>query len=63
MLCQGEPRGDPLAGVEEATHEMRPIAMLAAMQEQDVIGQANRAVEQLAQGCEPASSIGGHGYP
>ncbi len=51
-MCEGEPRGDSLVRGEEATHEMRAIAFLAAMQEHDVIRQATRAVEQLAQGCE-----------
>ena len=50
LLRQSEPRRDPLVGTEQPADEIRAVALLAPMQQHNVIRQSVGAVEEFADG-------------
>ena len=50
LLRQSEPRRDPLVGTEQPADEIRTVALLAAMQQYNVIRQSTGAFEEFADG-------------
>ena len=52
LLSQRKPRGDTLVGAEEPPDEIRAVTLLAAMQQDDMIGQSAGTVEEFADGGE-----------
>ena len=52
LLRQRKPRRDPSVGAEQRADEIRAVALLAAMQQHNVVRQSAGAVEEFAYGCE-----------
>ena len=52
LLRQGEARCDPSVGAEQLADEIRAVALLAAMQQHNVVWQSAGTVEEFAYGCQ-----------
>ena len=52
LLRQSEARRDPSVGAEQPADKILAVALLAAMQQHDVVWQSAGAVEEFADGCE-----------
>ena len=52
LLRQSEARRDPSVGAEKPSDKILAVALLAAMQQHNVVWQSAGAVEEFAYGCE-----------